>query len=196
MTRRVLLITFLVLAFVAVFPQTSVAQSRIDQATAAATAAKLARQSSEPPEVQIGHEGITTAMPLSPSDVVLGDPITKKRYLEAMQRYYEYRANGYLYRSRLFEWQLFASRLIFGVVLALVVAGIYFAAAQFRSAMRTASRHASSLPAQDASLATQLEVSAKGIVVHSSVMGVIILALSLGFFYLYLVYVYPITDVL
>ena len=45
-------------------------------------------------------------------------------------------------------------------------------------------------------LATQLEVSAKGIVVNSSVMGVIILALSLAFFYLYLVYIYPITDAL
>ena len=44
-------------------------------------------------------------------------------------------------------------------------------------------------------LATQFEVSAKGIVINSSVLGVVILGLSLAFFYLYLVYVYPIQDV-
>ena len=44
-------------------------------------------------------------------------------------------------------------------------------------------------------LATHLELSAKGIVVNSSVLGVIILGLSLAFFYLYLVYVYPIQNV-
>ena len=44
-------------------------------------------------------------------------------------------------------------------------------------------------------LATQLEVSAKGIVINSSVIGLIVLSLSLVFFYLYLVYVYPILNV-
>jgi hypothetical protein len=143
-------------------------------------------------------------MPSDPGSVVLSDPATRQRYLDAMQRYYEYRANGYAYRSRVFEWQLFSSRVIFLIVLVLVGAGIYFAAVQFRSAMRAAARPAavpaeppasvSSLPG--GTLATQFEVSTKGIVVNSSVMGVIILALSLAFFYLYLVYVYPITDVL
>ena len=46
------------------------------------------------------------AMPDSPSVVVLSDPATRLRYLEAMQHYYEYRTNGYAYRSRVFEWQL------------------------------------------------------------------------------------------
>jgi len=131
---------------------------------------------------------------------VLSDPATRQRYLDAMQRYYEYRANGYAYRSRVFEWQLFSSRVIFLIVLVLVGAGIYFAAVQFRGAMRAAARPAAAVDlspsAPGMTLATQLEVSAKGIVVNSSVMGVIILALSLAFFYLYLVYVYPITDVI
>jgi hypothetical protein len=141
-----------------------------------------------------------TAMPTDPGSAVLSDPATRQRYLDAMQRYYEYRANGYAYRSRVFEWQLFSSRVIFLIVLVLVGAGIYFAAVQFRGAMRAAARPAAAVElspsAPGMTLATQLEVSAKGIVVNSSVMGVIILALSLAFFYLYLVYVYPITDVI
>jgi hypothetical protein len=48
---------------------------------------------------------------------------------------------------------------------------------------------------ETAGLATRFEISAKGLVVNSSVLGVIILTLSIAFFYLYLVYVYPIQNV-
>ena len=106
------------------------------------------------------------------------------------------RGNGYAYRSRLFEWQLLSSRVIFLVVLVLVACGIYFAWVQFRAALlvtRRGAKEGASPPANP--LATQLEVSAKGVVINSSVLGVIILGLSLAFFYLYLVYVYPIQNV-
>jgi hypothetical protein len=42
---------------------------------------------------------------------------------------------------------------------------------------------------------TTLEASATGIKLSSPVLGVIILALSLAFFYLYLVHVYPIEEI-
>jgi hypothetical protein len=137
------------------------------------------------------------ALPMSPTDVVLSDPPTRQKYFAAMQRFYEYRANGYAYRSRVFEWQLLSSRVIFVIVLILVLAGIYFAAVQFHVAMMTARRNLVSPPAAPSAdpLATHLELSAKGVVVNSSVLGVIILGLSLAFFYLYLVYVYPIQNV-
>ena len=167
------------------------AQSPMERAVAAAD--------SQAAKVRAADKAMTIAMPADASTAVLSDPATRQRYLNAMQRYYEYRANGYAYRSRVFEWQLFSSRIIFLTVLALVSAGIYFAAVQFRVAMRAAARPAAaaepSPPLSGVTLATQLEVSAKGLVVNSSVMGLIILALSLAFFYLYLVYVYPITDV-
>ena len=139
------------------------------------------------------------ALPETPDDVILGDAATKQKYLEAMQRYYEYRASGYAYRSRVFEWQLLSSRVIFLVVLALVGAGMYFAAVQFHAALvgvRAAKTGAGAQAAVTAlPLATQFEVSAKGVVVNSSVLGIVILAVSLAFFYLYLVYVYPIVNV-
>jgi hypothetical protein len=42
---------------------------------------------------------------------------------------------------------------------------------------------------------TKVQFSATGVVVESSVLSIVILTLSLGFFYLYLVYVYPVTNV-
>jgi hypothetical protein len=142
-----------------------------------------------------------SVLPADPNGVVLSDPESRRSYLTSMQRYYDYRANGFAFRSRVFEWQLLSSRIIFIVVLGLVGIGIYFASVQFRLAMRTAGRQraAETTPSTEApipALATQLEVSAKGIVINSSVLGVVILGLSLAFFYLYLVHVYPIRDVL
>lgn len=177
------------------------AQPHMERAVAAASAHDD-RVLAEHPKGLISPDAdkSTTAMPSDPGSVVLGDEKTRQRYLDAMQRYYEYRASGYAYRSRVFEWQLLSSRIIFVVVLLLVGTGIYFAAVQFRAAMRAATRAAASVEptttSPGASLTTQFEISGKGIVINSSVMGVIILALSLAFFYLYLVYVYPITDVL
>jgi hypothetical protein len=199
MTRHLPLVVALLAGIFACASGPTLAQSRMERATAAAGAAGDTR-SPENPSSPTAEKPAATAMPSAPGDVVLGDAATRQRYLDSMQRYYEYRANGYAYRSRVFEWQLLSSRVIFLIVLALVSAGIYFAAVQFRGAMRAAARPAASAEASPTlsgvTLATQLEVSAKGVVVNSSVMGVIILALSLAFFYLYLVYVYPITDVL
>ena len=169
--------------------------------TATAAAAGVAQESSSgraSVDRETGSAEASTAMPATPSDVVLADTTTRQKYLTAMQRYYEYRADGYAYRSRLFEWQLLSSRAIFVVVLALVGAGMYFAAVQFRAAMVGARQQAGGnapSAAGETALATKLEVSAKGVVVNSSVLGVIILALSLAFFHLYLVYVYPIQNV-
>lgn len=194
MSRRWLSAALLIVSM-GVSADLCLAQSRMEKATAAAAGAtEPANQRSSSAD-----DAVATAMPAAPDQVVLGDPATRKRYLEAMQRYYEYRANGYEYRSRVFEWQLLSSRTIFVVVLTLVGAGMYFAAVQFRMAMRAAGSAAvtagPAVAEPGMTLATQLELSTKGVVVNSSVMGVIILALSLAFFYLYLVYVYPIENV-
>jgi hypothetical protein len=171
----------------------SPSQSRMDKATAASAAQEGASAGRKTDSAEA-----STAMPATPSEVVLSDSTTRQKYLISMQRYYEYRTDGYAYRSRLFEWQLFSSRAIFVVVLALVGAGMYFAAVQFRAAMAGAPQPDGGKTSSDAgkaALDTKLEVSAKGLVVNSSVLGVIILSLSLAFFYLYLVYVYPIQNV-
>jgi hypothetical protein len=184
----------IVFAIVALAAGPGAAQSRMDKATAAA--AEAAEPAASRPESE--QSGGAIAMPSAPDAVVLADAATRQRYLQAMQRYYEYRADGYAYRSRVFEWQLLSSRLIFIVVLTLVGAGMYFAAVQFRMAMRASGTPAlagAAVAEPAIPMGTQLEFSTKGVVVNSSVMGVIILSLSLAFFYLYLVYVYPIENV-
>jgi hypothetical protein len=71
----------------------------------------------------------------------------------------------------------------------LVGAGIVFAALQFRIGLKRTTADARDI-------ATELDLSTKGVKVSSPVLGVIILVISFAFFYLYLVYVYPITELL
>ena len=135
------------------------------------------------------------------------DPKLRAKYLEAMDGYFDYHTAGYLHRQRVFEWQLISSKIIFVLVTLLVASGIYFAALQFHEGMRRrageladAARKSGSAQGErpltrlEDSTATTFSASAKGIAVSSPVLGVIILVISLAFFYLYLVYVYPITE--
>ncbi len=115
----------------------------------------------------------------------LKDTATNQAFLDSAREYYAYKASGLRYRSRVFEWQLFSSRIIFATVILLVASGIMFAAIQFRAGLKQ--------PA--APDATQIDLSAGSIKVSSPVLGVIILVISLAFFYLYLVYVYPISEI-
>lgn len=123
---------------------------------------------------------------------------TKEKYERALRGLYEYRERGYSFRSKVFDWNLISSKIIFCVVLSLVGFGIYFAFVQFRLAMRSFEarlmRKEGADPAQ-AMPQSKLGVSKEGVTVESSVLGVVILALSLGFFFLYLQYVYPVRDV-
>src|SRR5689334_21286732 len=77
---------------------------------------KALAKSDKPPSVA---DTSNPALPDSAPDFVLRDAATRQKYFAAMQRFYEYRANGYAYRSRVFEWQLLSSRIIFAIVLLL-----------------------------------------------------------------------------
>jgi hypothetical protein len=94
----------------------------------------------------------------------------------------EYYERGLLHRTQVIEWQHFSTKVIFFVVLFLVGTGIYFAWVQFKSG-------------GDSQTVNEVEVSLTGVKVSSPILGVIILVLSLAFFYLYLRYVYPITEI-
>jgi len=122
----------------------------------------------------------------------LFDPPTKEKYLAALREYYNYRITGLQHRQRVFEWQLFSSKVIFIVVLLLVSTGIYFAAVQFHSGL---GRRAKATGASEGEEVTEFAASLKGVKVKSPVLGVIILVISLAFFYLYLAYVYPIENI-
>jgi hypothetical protein len=96
----------------------------------------------------------------------------------------EYAAWHDKYVERLYEWQYYSSMILFLVVLALVASGLYFAYMQFKVSLQVAGTRAAD---------QELTIDAHGVVLKSSFLGVVILAFSLAFFFLYLRYVYPIT---
>jgi len=110
----------------------------------------------------------------------INDADTKTACWKAYRASLEYYETGLAHRSRVFQWQHFSTIVIFYTVLTLVAAGIFFAWLQFN---------------RDRSVTAQsLELSTSGVKLNSTFLGVVILTLSLGFFYLYLVYVYPIHE--
>lgn len=113
------------------------------------------------------------------------DEATLAAIQDSVRAHYEYRTQGYIHRSRTFEWQYRSSQIIFIVVIAIVLIGLYFSWLQF---------HAEGM--KGAGLSTSVEGSKDSFKISSPVLGVIILVLSLAFFYLYLVHVYPISEVL
>jgi len=151
---------------------------------------------------EMHNETGTPILPDTSSLEILDNP-TKEKFFMAMREYYEYRASGYKHRMELFKWQLFSSRIIFFVVIFLVLAGVYFSWVQFRTAIKekrkpnpAVKNGAPELVQANKSEITEVEASIKGIKVSSPILGVIILVISLLFFYLYLIYVYPINNVL
>jgi len=130
---------------------------------------------------------------LAHKDSTLENIITLSKNDSLLQKeLYDYYHFGLEHRKQTFTWNLTSSKITFWVVIILVFAGIAFAGFQFYIAMQER-RTASKLPPMD--LGTQLEAGKDGIKVSSPVLGVIILVISLLFFYLYLAYVYPIKEI-
>lgn len=119
------------------------------------------------------------------------DKKTKESYLASLRAFYSYRSIGYTHRQEVFEYQLYSSRIIFIVVIFLVIVGVYFSGVQFHSSLKW-KRSKNDSEKDDR---TEIVASLKGIKVSSPILGVIILVISLMFFYLYLIHVYPIKEV-
>lgn len=139
-----------------------------------------------------GSGGLDSQILPEGAEIAMFDEPTKAQYFDALREYYSYRISGFQHRKRVFEWQLFSSRIIFVVVIILVLSGIYFSGVQFHSSLR----RKPTAESVEAGALTEIEASFKGIKVSSSILGVIILIISFLFFYLYLVHVYPINNVL
>jgi hypothetical protein len=112
----------------------------------------------------------------------IADAKTKEVCWNAYQARMSYYIKGLDHRSEDFAWQHFSGRVIFAMVIGLVLAGMYFAWVQFRSDLK-----------KGAASESEVELGST-VKLKSPVLGVIILGLSLAFFYLYLYFVYPIVD--
>lgn len=84
-------------------------------------------------------------------------------------------------RTAAFAWHMAASRMIFWMVFGLVVVGVVFSAFQFWRSKAFDTQ--------------EVDISLQGLKVRSQFLGVVTLAISVAFFYLYLKTVYPLFDV-
>lgn len=113
------------------------------------------------------------------------DEATREAVRAAHREYYRQRAAEYRHRGDTLRWQLLSTKITFVVVVLLVLTGVVFSGIQFRIALQ-------GLRKGREPETTEVRLSGQGIEVRSSILGVVLLVISLGFFYLYLVYVYPI----
>ena len=111
------------------------------------------------------------------------------------------------YRQKAFEAHHVYTIIVFALVCGMVLLGMYLSYREFQLSanrrlrlveqlLRRLRRKGAAAPSQDEKpdAATELEISASGVKVSSQVLGVIVLVVSMGFFYLYLKTVYPIQE--
>ncbi len=147
----------------------------------------------------LSHEGDFASFGPGPEGL---EPYLDDAGMAALQAsltaYYQYRESGYAHRRAVFDWQLFSSKIIFYLVIALVLLGVYFSWLQFMAEHRrppTPPAEAETGEAPRRGLFTTFKAGSGGLEVSSPVLGIVILAISLAFFYLYLTHVYPITEI-
>ncbi len=166
-------------------PAAQPAKSNTAAAKSEATAAK-----SEAPSAK---SDAATAKPDAPPTFVEAD---SPRVRQSNDDYAVWR-NEYL--RRLYENQLRESWIIFVLVLLLVFAGLFFSWLQFQHAFLLSKVVKSSAATQVDPNATpnstpdEVTFGKDGVVIKSAYLGVIILVISMAFFFLYIKYVYLIT---
>lgn len=108
-----------------------------------------------------------------------------ERSAELDQKLNDYAMASLDHRKAVFDWQLFASKLIFIIVMLIVLSGLVLSYMHFYKSLKA--------PAGEVEN-TELEMSTSGIKMNSSVIGLIILVLAIAFLYLYLIHVFPINE--
>jgi len=99
--------------------------------------------------------------------------------------YYRYQIRLMDYNVGLFMWHQTAASVILWLACAVVAAGVLFSAIQLGNALRLSQPQAS----------TELEVSAQKVRITSSVIGIVVLAMSLMFVYLFVHEIYGIKPI-
>lgn len=114
----------------------------------------------------------------------------------------EYNIFAFKHRINAYKWQLFSSKIIFFMVILIVLAGLYLSYLQFDIGRSIVKKRISGKASQplDPGLSeliktqTSFEVSKTGLKIDSAVIGLLILIVSIVFFFLYLKYVFHISE--
>jgi hypothetical protein len=119
---------------------------------------------------------------------------TKSKYEESLRAGYDYQTYSYAHAKRTFDWQDWSGRIIFWMVISLVGSGLVFSSIHFYVGLRQQVVTSDKKP-ESGDEATEFEATLQGIKLKSSVLGLLILSMSMVFFYMYLKFVYPITNI-
>jgi len=124
------------------------------------------------------------------------DSAEKAALLATEIKYHQYM---FTQRMNIYNWQLTSAKVIFFVVCAIVVMGLILSYLQFKASntqtmfkLQQSTAGNTTISGNTETGNTKLEISKEGIKIDSAVIGLIILVLSIVFFFLYLKYVFPI----
>jgi len=106
------------------------------------------------------------------------------KYAEVQLARYQHQIDLMEHRRGVFAWQLIASYMVLAIVVVVTLAGIGFSAAQLINALRLSQPQGN----------IDLEISASKVRITSSVVGVVVLTLSIVFLYLFLDRIYEIRE--
>lgn len=96
---------------------------------------------------------------------------------------------GITHEEDVYTWQLYSSKWIFIIVIFIVIIGIIFSAIQFVDSIRKSKEISNSITD------TEITASLTEVKIKSSLIGLLILIVSILFLFLYLHFIYPITVV-
>jgi hypothetical protein len=175
MKALVLAVLFSV-AYPCAFSQTSTYdQSGIPASSAGKSRADGARQAHSLAQAEAAAEAEVNEATGSAAS----NPRVSQAHADYDEAYWKYQRDAIEHTRKVYAWQHISSIIIFYVVIFLVLVGVLFSWLQFKAAAYKAESE-------------ELDASMKGVKITSSTLGVVILVLSMCFFYLYLRYVYPI----
>ncbi len=166
----------------------------------------------QPDFARLANESVSEAEALKPQEELVAERVKEaKAHLQATAaydaKYYDHQEWVLRYTRFVYYWHFLSTIIVFFLVVGIVIFGLRLSYLQFKKDMllsrarRELSASASPPPAGTEEKQTPttpqpvlqtIKLGLQGIEISSSVIGLLILALSLGFFYLYLEQVYPI----
>ena len=114
---------------------------------------------------------------------MLATETAKQRYQDSLLVYYGYDLKN---AKSAFDFQTFTTRFIFWMVIVIVTLGVFFAVINFIQSISLLKKKTGK------DVATEFKAGLDGVEIKTSLVGFLILTVSLLFFYLYLKEVYPI----
>jgi hypothetical protein len=108
-----------------------------------------------------------------------------QKYIEAELAHYDYQIDMMNVTKALYDWQHMASNVILFLVVLVVLAGVAFSGLQLWKAVSQGGPQST----------TELELSATKFRITSSIVGIVVLSLSLVFLYLFVLKVYTIRPI-